>query len=344
MDRRYGDRAPWHDAALELHGPIVGDLLRTFVERWDDHHPLDRRTPYRMVVQRLARMPRHPKSLPESFPDPPLAGPHSVQVLRTYAYKHPGYPFAPDGERSVARAYGKAFGRARRLIYLEDQYLWSELIARGIHDALERSPELHVIVVVPRYPAADGVFSGPPARFGQLRAIRMLQRTAPERVAIYNLENLDGVPVYVHAKICVVDDIWFTCGSDNFNRRSWTSDSELTCAVLDTTPDHRLPDGQDARRLARELRLDVWSEHLGLSRDDPVLLDPQAGFELWRRTAAALDAWHSGGRRGERPAGRIRRHDLRPLRWWQAVWAEPLYRIVYDPDGRPLRLRRRGEF
>lgn len=39
MDPRYGDRAPWHDAALELRGPVVGDLLRTFVERWDDGHP-----------------------------------------------------------------------------------------------------------------------------------------------------------------------------------------------------------------------------------------------------------------------------------------------------------------
>ena len=48
MDPRYGDRTPWHDVALEIRGPVVGDLLRTFVERWDDPHPLDRRTPYRM--------------------------------------------------------------------------------------------------------------------------------------------------------------------------------------------------------------------------------------------------------------------------------------------------------
>ena len=105
MDSRYGDRPPWHDAALELRGPVVGDLLRTFVERWDDPHPLDRRTPYRMLVQRLASMPRRPEQLPEAFPDPEPAGPHAVQVLRTYARKRPGYPFAPEGERSVARAY-----------------------------------------------------------------------------------------------------------------------------------------------------------------------------------------------------------------------------------------------
>jgi phosphatidylserine/phosphatidylglycerophosphate/cardiolipin synthase-like enzyme len=344
MDRRYGDRTPWHDAALELRGPVVGDLLRTFCERWDDGHPLDRRTPYRMIVQRLARMPRHPAPLPEEFPDPPLAGPHAVQVLRTYAYKHPGYPFAPLGERSIARAYAKAFGNARKLIYLEDQYLWSELIAQGIHDALERSPELRVMIVVPRYPDADGAISGPPARFGQLRAVRMLRRTAPNRVGIYNLENAAGAPIYVHAKICIVDDVWFTCGSDNFNRRSWTSDSELTCAVLDTTLDDREFVAEGTRRLARDLRLEVWSEHLGLPCDSFTRLDPVAGLDLWQRTAADLEAWHAGGRSGVRPPGHIRPHVTQPVSRFQALWAEPLYRLVYDPDGRPRRMRRRQEF
>jgi phosphatidylserine/phosphatidylglycerophosphate/cardiolipin synthase-like enzyme len=344
MDPRYGDRTPWHDAALEIHGPVVGDLLRTFVERWDDGHPLDRRTPYRMIVQRLARMPRHPQSLPEEFPDPPPAGPHAVQVLRTYARKSPGYPFAPQGERSIARAYGKAFAKARKLIYLEDQYLWSELIAQGIHDALERSPDLRVIIVVPRYPDADGPVTGPPERFGQLRAVRMLRRAAPARVGIYNLENAAGAPIYVHAKICIVDDVWFTCGSDNFNRRSWTSDSELTCAVLDPTPDDRDLVADGTRRLARDLRLEVWSEHLGSPRSSLAQLDLLTGFELWRRTAAELEAWYAGGRKGPRPPGRIRPHETQPLTRFQALWAEPLYRLIYDPDGRPRRMRRNGEF
>ncbi|MFI7061291.1 phospholipase D family protein [Kribbella sp. NPDC050124] len=344
MDPRYGDRTPWHDAALEIRGPAVGDLLRTFCERWDDGNPLDRRTPHRMIVQRLARMPRHPQPLSEAFPDPPPAGPHAVQVLRTYGHKHPGYPFAPDGERSIARAYAKAFSNARSLIYVEDQYLWSELIARGLHDALDRSPELRLIVVVPRYPADDGALSGPPARFGQLRAVRMLRRTAPGRVGIYNLENDAGAPIYVHSKICIVDDVWFTCGSDNFNRRSWTSDSELTCAVLDSTVEHGDLVADGTRRLPRELRLEVWSEHLGRTRRSLAKLDAQAGFDLWQRTAADLDAWYAGGRKGARPPGHIRPHVTQPVSRFQAFWAEPLYRVIYDPDGRPRRMRRRGEF
>ena len=46
---------------------------------------------------------------------------------------------------------------------------------------------------------------------------------------------------YVHAKACVIDDVWASAGSDNFKRRSWAQDSELSCAVLDETPDLRQP-------------------------------------------------------------------------------------------------------
>ena len=57
-----------------------------------------------------------------------------------------------------------------------------------------------------------------------------------DRVAVYGIENHAGTPVYVHAKVCVVDDTWATVGSDNINLRSWTHDSELSLAVLDETP------------------------------------------------------------------------------------------------------------
>jgi phosphatidylserine/phosphatidylglycerophosphate/cardiolipin synthase-like enzyme len=302
-----------------------------------------------MAAHRMARMPRHPQPLPEAFPDPEPAGPHAVQVLRTYGRKRPRYPFAPEGERSVARAYAKAFGQAKRLIYVEDQYLWSEIVAEGIVDALHRSPDLHVVAVVPRYPDQDGRLSGPPARLGRIRALQILRDAAPDRVAVYDLENAQGTPIYVHAKICVVDDVWLTVGSDNFNRRSWTNDSELTCAVIDSTRDEREPrvldaSGDGARRLARELRLEVWSEHLGRAADDPALLDPERGFTLWRETADALDEWHRNGRKGERPPGQARNHDPDPVGRLTRLWAEPVYRLFYDPDDRPRAHKRRGDF
>jgi phosphatidylserine/phosphatidylglycerophosphate/cardiolipin synthase-like enzyme len=349
MDEKYQGRAPWHDAALELRGPVVGDLLRTFVERWDDPTPLDRRTPYRMLVQRRADMPRHTSDLPESFPDPEPAGPHAVQVLRTYGSKRPQYPFARHGERSIARAYEKAFALAKTLIYVEDQYLWSGVVAAGIVKALERSPELRVIAVVPRYPDHNSLISGSPQRLGQLKAMTMLKRAAPDRVAVYDLENAAGVPIYVHAKICIVDDVWLTCGSDNFNRRSWTNDSELTCAVIDSTRDEREPRvldeaGDGARKLARDLRLEVWAEHLGRSQDDPALLDPLPAFDLWKQTAQNLDAWHGGGQHGPRPQGQIRRHEPEPVGALTRLWAETAYRRFFDPDDRPVGMQRKLKF
>jgi phosphatidylserine/phosphatidylglycerophosphate/cardiolipin synthase-like enzyme len=349
MDPRYGERPPWHDAALELRGPVVSDLLAVFAERWNDPHPLDRRTPYRMLLQRLARMPRHPKPLPEDAPPPSPAGPHAVQLLRTYGVKRPPFPFAPAGERSVARAYAKAFARARSLIYIEDQYLWSTEIAAALAAALEHNPHLNVIAVVPRYPDSDGPLAGPPSRIGQLRAIRMLRRVAPDRVGVFDLENRTGTPIYVHAKICIVDDAWITCGSDNFNRRSWTTDSELTCAVFDTTIDPREPSGtvtgHDApRRLARDLRLQLWSEHLGLNQNDPQLQDPGAGLELWNTSADDLDQWHKTGRRASRPIGQVRHHTTEPVSAIQRLWAVPINRFLMDPDGRPRRLRGTSQF
>ncbi|MBV9872014.1 MAG: phospholipase [Frankiaceae bacterium] len=349
MDERYGDHAPWHDAAVELHGPVVADLMTCFAERWDDPHPLDRRTPYRMLIQRIDRMPRHPERLPTRFPPPPVAGEHAVQVLRTYGRARHKYPFAPAGERSVARAYTKAFQMARSLIYVEDQYLWSELVAQSIADALKRSPELHVIVVVPRYPDADGAVSGPVNRIGQLRALELLEQAAPDRFAAYDLTSEADVPIYVHAKACIVDDVWMTCGSDNFNRRSWTNDSELTCAILDPARDDRAPTeldghGDGARRLAREARLELWSEHLARPRDDVDLIDPARGFAIWAEAADALDAWYAGGKVGTRPPGRVRRHRPAPVSRWQRAFAEPAYRLLADPDGRRWRDRRANRF
>src|SRR5215212_1075367 len=290
MDERYGPRPPWHDVQLEVRGPAVGDLNVTFRERWEDPTPLDHRNPWRARRTRRVDQPRHPSPLPPMLRDPAPAGPHAVQGLRTSPAKRPPLPFAPSGERSIARAYLKALWRARRLIYLEDQYLWSEDVAQVLADALRRSPELRLIAVVPRFPDQDGRMTGPPNRIGQQAALDTVRAAGGDRVAVYDLENRQGTPIYVHAKVCVVDDTWCSIGSDNLNLRSWTHDSELSCAVLDGTPDGRVPEdpgdrGDGARRFPRDLRLRLWAEHLGTPQDDPRLLDADEGMVAWREVA-----------------------------------------------------------
>ena len=168
-------------------------------------------------------------------------------------------------------------------------------------------------------------------------------------MAVFDLENEAGTPIYVHAKVCIVDDVWATVGSDNLNLRSWTHESELSCAVLDATRDEREPRdpaglGDGARVFPRDLRLRLCAEHLGRMPDDPELLDPASLFAAWAEVADTLDAWHEGGCVGPRPPGRARRHSATPVQWWERPWAHPLYRLVVDPDGRPRRLRRRHEY
>jgi phosphatidylserine/phosphatidylglycerophosphate/cardiolipin synthase-like enzyme len=349
LDRRYGPRPPWHDAQLAVRGPAIGDLEHTFRERWEEPTPLDHHNPLRLAARRLSGEPRHPDPLPGPGPDPAPIGPHAVQVLRTYPAKRPSYPFAPVGERSVARAYLKAFRRARRLVYLEDQYLWSEDAARALAEALSRQQELQVVVVVPRYPDRGGRATSAANRVGRERATKILSDAGPGRVAVYDIENDDGTPIYVHAKICVIDDVLLIAGSDNLNRRSWTHDSEISCSVLDTTPDERSPIdpgglGDGARRLARETRLRLWREHLGRVEDAEVdaaeLIDPATGFNTLARSAAALDRWYRGGRTGPRPPGRLRPHTPERVSAWARPLATALYRSLLDPDGRPRHLRR----
>ncbi|MFL6218355.1 MAG: phospholipase D-like domain-containing protein, partial [Actinomycetes bacterium] len=278
------------------------------------------------------------------------AGTCAIQLLRTYPNRRPGYPFAPDGERSIARAYQKAFRRARRLVYVEDQYLWSGAAAGALADRLRAEPDLHVVAVVPRYPDRDGRLSGPPYRIGQQQAIEELHAAGGDRVLVFDLEAPSGDPIYVHAKVCVIDDVWAAVGSDNLNRRSWTHDSELSAAVLDETRDEREPRdpaglGDGARVFARQLRLRLWREHLGRGEgQDGDLLDPVEGFEAWRRTAAALKGWHEGGRQGSRPPGHAVDHDPGRVQPWAAWWATPVYKTLIDPDGRPRQLRRAGRF
>jgi phosphatidylserine/phosphatidylglycerophosphate/cardiolipin synthase-like enzyme len=349
LDDRYGDRPGWHDIQLEIRGPAIADLARTFRERWDDPTPLDHRNPWRTWVRRIARQPRRPEPLPSLPAAPAPTGAHSVQVLRTYPSKRPPFPFAPDGERSIARAYTKAFGRARRLIYIEDQYLWSASVAETLARALQAQPGLRIIALVPRFPERGGRLSEPPELIGHQQAVELVRQAGGDRVAVYDLENDDGEPVYVHAKACVVDDVWAIVGSDNLNLRSWTHDSELSCAVIDETHDQREPldpagMGDGARVFARDLRLRLSAEHLGRSPDDPDLIDPGRAFDAWRETARALDQWYRGGCQGARPRGRVRHHRPEPIRWWDVWWARPIYRLVVDPDGRPRRLRRSGEF
>ncbi|GAA4837216.1 phospholipase D family protein [Garicola koreensis] len=350
----YGSTPAWHDVHLQIRGPAVGQVEQVFRERWSDPQPMTL-LPWHRHADQLSGLPQRPSALPAPTPPPPPVdgGGATVQLLRTYPHRRRtrAYPFAPQGEFSVARGFVKALQHARHLVYIEDQYLWSSEVGEVLDEALHRNPALHIIAVRPRHPDQEGLLKLPPSLLGRGLPIRALRPSVRDRLTVLDIEKADGAPIYVHAKVVIIDDVWASVGSANLNRRSWTHDSELSVAVLDGDTDSRHPiesataagpgdTAERPRRFARQLRLQLMREHLHRHEgDDADLIDPTQAAQVIRDSAEALDLWHEGGQVGSRPPGRLRRHDLQQGSAWQLALASPLYRTMFDPDGRPVRRR-----
>jgi phosphatidylserine/phosphatidylglycerophosphate/cardiolipin synthase-like enzyme len=249
----------WHDIAFRLQGDAAQDVARNFVDRWNAI------TGERIVLPPPARAKSEDNQTP-------------VQIVRTIPAKL--YPFAPEGEFGIAWAFRQAFMRARKYIYLENQYLWSPAAMRELADALRRvdDPEFRIVLVLPARPNI-----GKDDTDEHVRYLRELDGTRG-RVHVFSLytsapETARGwiyKPIYVHAKVAIVDDEWCMAGSANLNGRGLESDTEIDAQVSDP-------------RVARDLRLRLWEEHLGLPCRTLDTLSP----------AEAVDRhWASLGRQG----------------------------------------------
>jgi phosphatidylserine/phosphatidylglycerophosphate/cardiolipin synthase-like enzyme len=61
-------------------------------------------------------------------------------------------------------------------------------------------------------------------------------------------------PLYVHAKVAIIDDRWLIAGSANLNAHSLFNDTEMDVVTDDAA-------------LARQTRVRLWSEHLELDAE-----------------------------------------------------------------------------
>ena len=325
MDKPTARRRPGTTSRPRCAARPIGDIATTFRERWNDPTPLDRRNPWRPGCRhapgssRAARAAAAARRRPAAGGPPRGAGPAHLPGQAT-----PRIPSRPQGERSIAREYHKAFERARRLIYVEDQYLWSAEVAELYAEALRAHPDLHVIVVVPRLPDRNGSVCGPAHRIGQLEVLHEAARgrRRPDR-RLRPRERARHADLRPREGRASIDDVLAAVGSDNMNRRSWTHDSECSLAVLDEERDEREPAdpaglGDGARAFARRLRLELCAS-TSASTATTACSTPLGGLRPFARSAAALEAWHRGGGVGPRPAGRLRPHRLRELHPWE-IW------------------------
>ncbi len=265
LRRNETERSPhnWHDAHAIIEGPAVADVEQNFRQRWNDlvmRHEWD----YRLLV------PNHP--LPPAEESTSL-----VQVARTIPAHT--YTFAPeDGIAGIAQLYAHALGNAQHFVYMENQYFWTHAfygidlprlgtdspdMERNLAElaaALRRGAT--VAIVLPDNPNVGRAFTD--------AGLARLREEAPEAAAqgriqafclaasaeIYGEE--DYRPIYVHAKVTIVDDLWSTLGSANLNNRGMRDDAELNVATLDS-------------ELARGLRMLLWAEHLELIGEGSML-------------------------------------------------------------------------
>ena len=141
-------------------------------------------------------------------------------------------------------------------------------------------------------PDLEGALAEVPQLYGRSQAMRAIIEAGGDRVAVFGLCNEAGIPIYVHSKTCVIDHRWASVGSDNLNRRSWTSDSEIACTVVDERGDLDEPAPEDS--FPRVLLRTLVAEHLGCDAAD-VPEDPHELFDAMVACADALDEWYAGG-------------------------------------------------
>ena len=93
---------------------------------------------------------------------------------------------------------------------------------------------------------------------------------------------------------------------------------------------------------ARGLRTTLANEHLDGADGQEVELS--AMFDAFAESALRLQQWHDASRVGHRPPGRLRPLEEPPLSRWTRIWATPMYRTLYDPDGRSPPQRLTGRY
>jgi len=242
----------WHDAASRVIGPAAVDVADHFALRWGE-----------VTGEKLSGV--HTED----------AGGVELQVVRTVPNNV--YDQLPRGDFRILESYLRTIRSAERLIYLESQFLWSYEFVSALEDKLRNPPadDFRVVIVLPAHPN-----NGQEDTRGQLGVLAEADGGSDRFLACTLWQpGQDAKPVYVHAKIGIVDDRWLTIGSANLNEHSFFNDTEMNVVTHDP-------------EVARAVRLRLWSEHLGcdpaeLEADPAPIVDerwrPLAGEQLERR-------------------------------------------------------------
>jgi phosphatidylserine/phosphatidylglycerophosphate/cardiolipin synthase-like enzyme len=197
---------------------------------------------------------------------PETAGDVELQVVRTVPERI--YAAIPRGDFTILESYLRALESAERFIYIENQFLWSPEIEAVLQAKIvdPPHPDFRLVLLLPSKPN-----SGADDTRGVLGHLIDADEDAGRVLACALFARAGDIadPIYIHAKIAIVDDDWFTLGSANMNEHSLFNDTEMNIVSHDPG-------------LARRTRLRLWAEHLEV-RETEIPSDPvEAVDELWK--------------------------------------------------------------
>lgn len=254
----------WVDAAVRIVGPATRDVAANFVARWNSTTPplsassdifMSDNPPFES--RPLLEIPR--TTLSTSI----RLGGHSdqtqfsevcVQVVRTFSPEYEHYEFAPRGELSIYHARLKAIQNAKNFIYIEDQYFILVSALRVL--LLEKLDTIQKLVIVTQQTIPQ--FSGDAYARLLFEMIQPLRAKAPNKVHVYTIDEKNRI--YIHTKVVLVDDVFISIGSSNWNQRSMTSDSEIAANLIGKQLMSTPQDHLKVSKLAFQFRCQKFSE------------------------------------------------------------------------------------
>ena len=270
--RRLGYRHdPWHDATTAVDGAVakaIGELARA---RW------------------------HAATGEELSPPPPLdaiwpdgLSPTFENVDVAIARTMPSCG-AQREVREIERLYLDAIAAARKTIYCETQYFASDRIAQAMARRLQEPDGPEIVIINPKN--AEGIMESQVMDTSRSRLLRRIPGFDREdRFLICHPVTRGQRPIYVHAKILIVDDRLLRVGSSNLNNRSMGFDSECDIAIAASAAE------VDRRNTITDVRNDLLAEHLDCGRDEVAGAIEAAGGSLVR-AVRTLCAANAGSRR-----------------------------------------------
>ncbi len=235
---------PWHDATMMMEGEIAGALAELGHDRWRRAGGGD--------------LPEIEPATESLWPDGLRVQFENVEIgiARTRAEYQECEPVS-----EIKELYRRLIAEAKHHIYAESQYFASRVVAEAIAARLQEPDPPEIVIVHPEH--ADGWLEQQAMDHARAALVRTIEAADTHgRFSLWT-PSTGATPIYVHAKLMVVDDEVLRIGSANMNNRSLGLDSE--CDVL---LDARRPANRHAAPGVAALRHSLLAEHLGLEETE----------------------------------------------------------------------------